>query len=152
VSKFKVGDLITDKKTLVQIIDVKETHYTIKYIGGYYHGKITNTQKGLERFNSDWVDNLCVKYDLDNPLTKKVFNGKCYCNQCAAELHYGDECIRYGGDIYCDEDCLMAYVRTCSENSVIEKNDLDDSSTTERPLFDLSEEQIEEIKKVRKLI
>ena len=26
MSKFKVGDLITDKKTLVQIIDVKETH------------------------------------------------------------------------------------------------------------------------------
>ena len=66
MSKFKVGDLITDKKTLVQIIDVKETHYTIKYIGGYYHGKITNTQKGLERFNSDdEVERLVVK---DNKL------------------------------------------------------------------------------------
>ncbi|MDY0141653.1 MAG: hypothetical protein RBR97_07160 [Bacteroidales bacterium] len=140
MSKFKVGDLITDKKILVQIIDVKETHYTIKSIDGYYNGKLTNTQKG-------WVDNLCVKYDLDNPLTKTVKNGKGYCYECYSKLHYGDECVRYDGEIFCCENCLMTYIGECSEDSTIDEDDLDNSSTAERPLFDLTEEQIEEIKK-----
>ena len=143
MSKFKVGDLITDKKTLVQIIDVKETHYTIKYIGGYYHGKITNTQKG-------WVDNLCVKYDLDNPLTKLVNIGVCRCSYCGRELHYGDPCVRYDHDIFCNKSCLVNY----SEIGVVDNEDKLNNSTadTEKPLFDLSEEQIEEIKKARKII
>ena len=140
MSKFKVGDLITDKKILVQIIDVKETHYTIKDITGYHQGKITNTQKG-------WVDNLCVKYDLDNPLTNTVNNGVCHCYECSEVLHWGDECVRYDGDIYCCENCLMSYIDKCSEYSIIGRKDLDDSSTAERPLFDLTKEQIEEFKK-----
>lgn len=140
MSKFKVGDLITDKKILVQIIEVNETYYTIKEITGSHQGEITNTAQY-------WVDKICVKYDLDNPLTNTVNNGKCYCNECSEVLHYGDECVRYDGDIYCCENCLMSYIDKCSEYSIIGKNDLDNSSTTERPLFELSEEQIKEIKK-----
>ena len=140
MSKFKVGDLITDKKMLLQIIDVKETYYTIKEITGSQQGKITNISQHV-------VDNLCVKYDLDNPLTKTVNNGKCYCNGCNSVLHWGDECVRYDGNIYCDENCLMIYIDNCSEYSTIGRNDLDDSSNAERPLFDLTKEQIEEFKK-----
>lgn len=140
MSKFKVGDLITDKKILVQIIDVKETHYTIKSIDGYYNGKLTNTSQHV-------LDNLCIKYDLDNPLTHTVNNGKCYCYECSEELHYGDECVRYDDEIFCCESCLEHYIERNSEDSTIDEDDLDNGSTTERPLFDLSKEQIEEIKK-----
>ena len=44
----------------------------------------------------------------------------------------------------------MEYIDKCSEYSTIDEYDVDNSSTTERPLFELSEEQIEEIKKERK--
>lgn len=141
MSKFKVGDLVTDKRTLVQIID-NEKHYTIKEIIGPHQGKVTDVSQ-------HWTDELCVKYDLDYPLTKSVNNGKCYCNECGAELHYGDECARYDGDIYCNENCLMEYIDNCSEYNIIGRKDLDDSSTIERPLFTLTKEQIEEIKKVK---
>ncbi len=143
MSKFKVGDLITDQKMLLQVIDVKETYYAIKIIAGYPIGQITHAQK-------EWVDNLCVKYDLDNPLTHTVNNGKCYCYECSEELHYGDECVRYDDEIFCCENCLEHYIQRNSEDSTIDEDDLDNSSTAERPLFDLSEEQIEEIKKGRK--
>ena len=140
MSRFKVGDLITDKKMLLQVIDVKETYYTIKEITGYHQGRITNTAQ-------HWLDYICVKYDLDNPLTKKISSGVCPCHQCEKELHYGGKCVRYDGYIYCDENCLMEYIKTCSEDSVLDEYDVDNSSTTERPLFDLTKEQIEEIKK-----
>jgi len=143
MSKFKVGDLITDKKMLVQIIDVKETHYTIKSIVDVHVGQFANAQHF-------WVDKVCFKYDLDNPLTKKISSGVCPCHQCEKELHYGGKCVRYDGYIYCDESCLMEYIKTCSEDSVLDEYDVDNSSTTQKPLFDLSEEQIEEIKKGRK--
>lgn len=83
MSKFKVGDLITNKQIIVQIIDVNEPYYTIKVITGPHQGKITSMAQ-------HWLDSDCVKYDLD------------------------------------------------------------DISTTQKPLFDLSEEQIEEIKKFKK--
>ena len=140
MSKFKVGDLITDKKMLVLIMDFNETYYTIKEITGSHQGRITNTAQY-------WVDKLCVKYDLDNPLTNTVNNGKCYCYECSEELHYGDECVRYDDEIFCCESCLEHYIQRNSEDSTIDEDDLDNSSTTERPLFDLSKEQIEEIKK-----
>lgn len=140
MSKFKVGDLITDKKILVLIIEVNETYYTIKHITGSHQGEISDTSR-------DYADDICVKYDLDNSLTSTVNNGKCYCNECSDVLHYGDECIRYDEDIYCCENCLMSYIYKCSKYSIIGKNDLDNSSTTEKPLFELSEEQIKEIKK-----
>ena len=145
MSKFKVGDLITNKQILVQIMDSNETYYTIKEITGSQQGRITN-------ISQYWIDYICVKYDLDNLLTNTVNNGKCYCSECNAVLHWGDECVRYDGDIYCCENCLMSYIDNCSEDSIIVKDDLDDISTTQKPLFDLSEEQIEEIKKARKMI
>ena len=138
--KFKVGDLITNKKILIQIMDFNETYYTIKEITGSQQGKITNTSQHV-------LDNLCVKYDLDNPLTKTVKNGKCYCYECSEELHYGDDCVRYDDEIFCCEGCLEHYIQRNSEDSTIDEDDLDNSSTAERPLFDLSKEQIEEIKK-----
>ena len=141
--KFKVGDLITDTKILVLIMDYHETYYTIKEITGSHQGEITYMPQ-------HWLDSLCVKYDLDNPLTNTVSNGKCYCNGCSGILHYGDECIRYDYNIYCGENCLMSYLEGLSEDSIIGIDDLDDCSTTEKPLFDLSEEQIEEIKKGKK--
>lgn len=139
MSKFKVGDLITDKMELYQVIAVSEISYTIKKID----------ENDVNKVPKHIVENNTIKYDLSKPLMKIVSDGVCRCSHCNKELYYGDNCVRNNGDVYCSGFCL---VEAIAEDSVINENDLDDRNIIEKPLFDLSKEQIEEIKKVRKMI
>ena len=132
MNKFKVGDLITDKSVLYQVVAIDENTYTLKIIIGVHQGKIASAKKDLVEKNG-------VAYDLSKPLTKMVNNGVCECRQCFKELHYGDDCVRDDYHIYCSEECLVEHL---AEHGTIDENDLDDSSTIEKPLFELSEEQL----------
>lgn len=138
MNKFNVGDLITDKTSLFQVVAVNEKTYTIKKIDENEVYTSFNVSKYI-------IENVAIKYDLSKPLTKIVRNGVCRCSNCSKELHYGDDCVRNNGDVYCDEQCLIEDLTRYSEDSVINENDLDDSSKVEKPLFELTEDEMKYI-------
>lgn len=137
MSKFNVGDLITDKSGLYQVFAVYEDTYILKNLLGARQGLLDSAKKDL-------ADRICVVYDLSKPLTKMVYKGACRCSHCDAKLYIGDDCVRYAGDVYCDEDCLLEAI---AEDGTIDENDLDDSRKIEKPLFELTVGQLKLIER-----
>lgn len=102
MSKFKVGDLITDICGLYLILAVSDTKYSLKTIvsplrvdqqGKIFENKITI------------VDSLGVIYDLNSPLIKDVNAGVCHCEYCnriksASTIDEFRNSIRHCGNVH----------------------------------------------------
>lgn len=135
MAKFKVGDLITDKNFLYQVMGVIDGFYIIKSI-----------DSSKSAVSIDRVDKVCIEYDLDKPLTTSEYEYLPRCNNCGAVLFYGDSCVRYAGDVYCDDRCLSDEI---AEDSTINDNDVAGIPKIEKPLFELTKRQLEMIKKFK---
>lgn len=135
MNKFKVGDLITDKEGLFQVIAVDEKTYTVKKIN-------SNEVNASFKVSKYMLEGVAIKYDLSKPLMKTIYKGVCRCAYCDSKLNIGDSCVRYAGAVYCDDDCLFESIDAIAEDDVIDENDLDDSSKSEKPLFELTEGQL----------
>lgn len=140
--KFKIGDLITDRDLLVKIVGIQNDYYVIKVISSGDNRKIDLKVATMPIIRADSRGEL---YDLNKPITHLVYTGKCFCHLCNKMLKYDDVCFRVDDTIYCSEKCatedkVLGYRTICED-------DLDSELAIEKPLFDLTCEQIELLKK-----
>ena len=129
---FEKNKYYTDKTFLVKILDTNEDTLKVEIVDTDKEhkdklGLITDVP--VER-----ALRFLVEYDLNNPLTKIVNRGKCYCEECNRELHLGDSCVKYDDMCFCDEYCLLDWL-CYDKDETINENDLDDSVTEEVHLF-----------------
>lgn len=48
------------------------------------------------------------------------------CYYCGLELHSGDDAVKYGGDFFCDKDCVFAQVEKSIDDTEITDGDCDE--------------------------
>lgn len=141
--KFKVNDLIADKHNLYLVLAIHEdTHqYTVKCIRSKHLGEVGLV---VDR-RVDKVEMLTSLFDINNPPTREVHIGKCTCSYCGLELELDDECFIYDHGIYCSDECVHKSIQF--EHHIISLDDLDSGETAIVPLFNITVEELEKVKK-----
>jgi len=141
---YKVDDLIYDNANLFRVIDISPVlgkEFTLLIVKSSNIGKIGMTAT----VSAKAVDKCANLFDINNPPMKTVNKGSAVCHQCGTTLKLGDYCVRDNHDnIYCSEDCLLEY---CAQESEILEGDLANSKTINVPMFDITKEELEKVKK-----
>lgn len=142
--KYKVNDFITEGNNLAQIIAVDDVNhkYLLKIIRNRRkksEGLITEVGEGIDR-----NDHFRL-YDVNDPVMKEVNEGRCCCSDCGKELSLGESVIiDSDGNIYCDGNCLA---HSLGYSYTIAESDMEGRQMEEGPLFDITKEEIEQLKK-----
>ena len=143
--KFKVNDLIHDGHNLFRVVDISSlqgkefTLEVIKSIRGNNIGMLVTVSEKT-------VENYAHLFDINDPPMKAVNKGAAACHQCGEKLDVGDYCVRDNSEhIFCSLDCLDEYHG--AEESEVGGGDLTDSRTVTIPVFDITKEELEKVKK-----
>lgn len=143
--KFKVNDLIYDNANLFRVIDISPVlgkEFTLLIVKSSNIGKIGMTAT----VSAKAVDKCANLFDINNPPMKTVNKGSAACHQCGEKFDVGDYCVRDNSEhIFCSLDCLDEYHG--AKESEVGGGDLTDSRTVTIPVFDITKEELEKVKK-----